>query len=146
MLCLRQQICCNVSGGSGLICQYQDLAGARNGINADIAINSFFGKSYENVTGTGDLVDLRYRLGSESHGCDSLGTADLIDGIHTCNISGYQSSGIDLTVFSGRGGHNDLIHTGYLSGDHIHQYAGRVSGFTAGDIDTGSFDGGDLHA
>ena len=145
MLCLGQKICRNVSGSCGLIRQHQNFTWAGNGINADIAVHCFFGKCYENITGAGDLVYLRNRRCAESHGSDGLCSANLIDGIHTGDISSYQSSGIDFTVFSGRGGHNDLIYTGYFRRDHIHQYTGRISGFSTGNIDTRPLNGGDLH-
>ena len=91
MLCLGQKVCCHISRICSLICKNQDLTWACDRVNADITVNSFLCKSYENISRSYDLVYLRDALCSVCKCSDRLCTADFVDLICTGFFCRYQS-------------------------------------------------------
>ena len=85
-----KKVSCHKMRISCLICKNKDLTRSCNGVNAYIAIYCFLCKSYENVSGTYDLVYLRNTLCSESKGTDRLCTTHLINLICSCFFGCYQ--------------------------------------------------------
>ena len=119
-----------------LICQYQDLARSGDGINADMSVNSFFGKCHIDVSRTYDLVYFWYTLGSECQSCNRLGTTHFVDFICSCLHSGNKCGRIHFSVLSARGRHDDLLHTCHFCRYNIHQNRRRINCFSTRNIDT----------
>ena len=146
MLCLGQQVRRHITGICRFICDHQNFTGSCDGINAHITKAGFFGKGNENISGPGDFIYLRDALCAKCHGCDGLCAADLVDLIHTGDMCSNQCTGIDLSVCSGRGCHDDTLHARNLCRKHVHQYAGGIRSLSTGHINAGNRDGQNLHA
>ena len=136
MLCLGKKVSCHKMRISCLICKNKDLTRSCNGVNAYIAIYCFLCKSYENVSGTYDLVYLRNTLCSESKGTDRLCTTHLINLICSCFFGCYQCGSAYFAILSGRCCHNNMRNSCHFRRYNIHQYRRRINCFSTGYIDT----------
>ena len=136
MLCLGKKVSCHKMRISCLICKNKDLTRSCNGVNAYIAIYCFLCKSYENVSGTYDLVYLRNTLCSESKGTDRLCTTHLINLICSCFFGCYQCGSAYFAILSGRCCHNNMRDSCHFRRYNIHQYRRRINCFSTGYIDT----------
>ena len=103
MLCLGQKIRSHKTGIRSLVRQHQDLAGACDGVDAHETVNGFFRQSHIDISGAHDLVHLRDRFRTESHGGDGLSAAGLVDLINAGLPCGHQSGGADLLLPGNRG-------------------------------------------
>jgi len=146
MLCLAQEIRGDISGIGRLISQYQDFARACNRIDGHVTVDSSFGKRHVNVSGADDLIDLRYRFRSVSHGGNGLCAADAVDFIRSGFLCGNQRRRTDFSVASAGRAHHDMRNACHFCGDDVHQDRGRIGRLPARDIDTHAVQRGDLLA
>ena len=142
MLGLAQQVSCHPGGVAAAIRQHQNLRRPGDHINANLAEHFALGGGNVNIAGADDLIHRGNALGAVSQRGHGLGAAGLEDLVNTGNHRSSQDGGIHLAIRPGGGGHHDLLHTGHLGGDHIHQYGAGVSGGTARHIHTGFFNRG----
>ena len=135
MLGLGQQIRCHIPGIGRVVGDDQDLAGAGDGVDAHVAVDSFLCQRHIDVARAHDLVNLGDGLCAVSQCGNGLGAAHLVDHIGACLFGSHQCGGVYLTVFSRRCGHNDLLHPCHLGRNNVHEHGRRINGLAAGYID-----------
>ena len=141
VFCLRKKVCSYISRISSFIGKNKNLTWSCNGINADISIYGFFGESNKNIARSYDLVNFRDTFCTVGKSTDRLCTADFVDFISTGFFCGNKCGRIYFTVFSRRGGHNDLVNTCNFGRYDVHKNGGRIYCLATRYIYTDSFKG-----
>ena len=76
---LGHQIGSDMLRPGGVVSNDQDLAGARQGVDAHQAVHRFFGQGHPEVSRPADHIHPGYGFGTPGQGSDRLGSADLDD-------------------------------------------------------------------
>ena len=143
---LAQEVRRHMAGIGGGVGNHQNFTGACDHVDGDSSEDLLLGFGNVCIAGAHDLVHLWDGLGAVGQSCHGLGSAHLEDAVHTCDLGGGQDHGIDLAVSAGGRGDNDLLASGDLGGDGVHEDGGGVSGGAAGDVEAHPLNGGDLLA
>ena len=103
-----------------------------------------YGGRDELVPWAKDLINLGDRLGSISHGCNSLSTAELENLCYACYFSCCENCGVYFSV-SRRGSNNDdFAYTCNFCRNSIHKNCAGICSSSAGYIKTCFFNRGDF--
>ena len=100
-----------------------------------MAVDSFFGQCYVNISRTYDFIYFRNTLRSIGQSSDRLSSACLIYHIYPGLFCSYQRRGIHLPVFSRRRSHDNLLHACHFCRNNIHQHGRRIDRLAPGYID-----------
>ena len=113
----------------GFVAQDQDLARARDAVDADLAIDQALGARDVAVTRTDDFVDFGDGLGAIGEGADGLRAARVE------NPGDPREVGRGQKQSFGAGVARTMSRTPATRGGHRrHEHAGRVAGFSAGRV------------
>ena len=120
VLCLRKQICRNMSRIVCSVCNNKNFAGTRNHININSAENLLFSLCNKGITGTHNFINLGYTFCSVSKGSNRLRTTDFEDSVHPCNACRRKNNGLDFTFFC-RSYHNNFRATCNFCRNAVHK-------------------------
>ena len=146
MLRLAEEVGGHVAGIGGGVGDHQNFAGTCDHVDGHPAEDLLLGFGNVGIAGAHDLVHLGDGLGAVGQSRHGLGAAHLEDAVHACDLGGGENDGIDLAVGAGGRGDDDLLASGDLGGDGVHEDGRGVSGGAAGDVEAHPLDGGDLLA
>ncbi len=144
MFGLGEEIGGDELGVGGIIGEDEDLAGAGEKIDGDIAEEEAFGGDDIGVAGAEHLLDAADGSGAECEGGDGLGAADAMDLGGAGGGGGEKEGGIDGSVLAARGGDDDLGTAGGLGQGDGHQGGGDQGCGAAGDVDADALEGVEL--
>ena len=108
----------------------EDLAGARDAVDADLAIDQALGARDVAVTRTDDFVDFRDAVGAIGEGADGLRATRVEDPSDPREVGRGQQQ-----IVRRGGREDDVTHASDACRYRRHEHAGRVAGFPAGRVD-----------
>ena len=94
---------------------------ACNHININNTVKKLFSSCNKNITGAYNFINFRYFFSTECQSGNSLRPAYKEYPINTGNCGSSHNIRIRITVFSGRGNHNNFLNTCNFSRNCIHQ-------------------------
>ena len=144
VLRLAQQVRRHMDGIALAVGNHQNFTGARDHVNGHLAKDLLLCLRHESVARSHDLVHLWDGLRAISQGSYGLGAAHFENSVHTGNAGRRQNGGVDFSVFSRRGHHDDLGTARDFCRDGVHQHCGRIGRRAAGDIDAHLLNGSHL--
>ena len=136
MLGLRQQVGRDPPGVVVPVGDHEDLGGAGDEVDADLAEHAALGGGDIGVAGPGDLVDRLDRCGAVRQGRHRLSAADAPDLVGAGDPCREHDQGVERAAGSGHH-HDDAANACDLGRHDVHQNRGRVRRRSARHVDPG---------
>ena len=131
----REQVHRHPVGRRAAVGQHQDLAGAGDHVDADLAEHAALGAGHVGVARAGDLVDARHGLRCRRPARPSACAPPMVKARrHARHMRRGQHQRV-LLAARRRHHHDDFADAGHLGRDRVHQHRRRIGGLAAGHVD-----------